>query len=277
LRDDIDVSATLDGAHRFLAQTIAPELERQRANIEQFAKTARSLREGLRNRFEEARSRIEPLVAAAEAGLTNADDRLRQTAQSFDAWGDESVSRIVPAKETTAALHGDVGRGFELIAQKFAGGAESAVSSAQTLERLFDALKAALSGAMNQVEAGASGFEGGLDTVQQDATSSLQEAHDKLTSFAEKCVQALDEVVANVRDLSATTEGGVERMLDETQSAVEQLRSDVEATLEQVSEAADQLNQLFGGGSEAILGQIRELLQMVEKIRPLLDAVEQWT
>lgn len=277
MAEETDVAATIDGAHKLFAQTLAPELERQRAKVEAFAQAARALREGLRSRFEDAHSRIEPLFDAAETGLDHVDGRLQQTAHFLDSWGDQSVSQIGPVKGMTAALRGDVHQRFELISKELTTGAQSAVSGAEAIETLLEALKAALAEAMDQVSAGVERLEGGLDTVQQEASARLHEAQGKLSAFTDQCVEQLDEVLANARDRSQATESDVQAMLDEAQSAVEQLRSEVEEVLGRVNEAADKVNQLFGDGSESILGQVKELLTIVEKIRPLLDAVEQWT
>ena len=277
MSEDADIGATIDGTHRLLAQSLAPELERQRAMVEEFAEDARALREGLRGRFERARSRVEPLFDAAETGLVNVDRRLEQAAHFLDAWGDQRLSQIGSTKDATVGLRNDVHQRFVAIGDDLTAGGEAAAAGAEAAEKLLETLRAALAEAIESVGAVVAELEGGLDAGQQEASARLQDAQTKLTAFTDQCARTLDDLIANAHDRSQSTEADVERMLDDSQSAVEQLRSDAEDILGRVNGAAEKVNQLFGDGSQSILGQVKELMAIVEKIRPLLDAVEQWT
>jgi chromosome segregation ATPase len=272
-----DVAATIDGLNRLLSDRLAPELARQEAAIEHFLDEAR-----------QARERVHAVVAQAETELTAPFDAADQVMDEFEALLDLLGTALDPAETANTALFdseiGDVGSRLDDAKQRFLaveqvlcegrGNSEAAATTADgEIEQLIGAIEAACDQLAQAAEQAGEHLDGARDRIDR-AVTTLDTALGEMQEAVNKGLEALEKHVDDEAKYVAAT---VTDMLDTAREAIGDFCGTSDEVLGDLSGAADKLSELFGGEAKEILDKVKELLAVIEKIRPLLEAVEQWT
>lgn len=272
-----DVAATIDGLNRLLSDSLAPELARQEAAIEHFLDEARR-----------ARERIHVVLVQVEIELTTQFDTADQALDEFDGLIDQLVTALEPAETANTALFeseiGDAGGRLEDAKQRFLaveqalgegrGTSETAATLADVeVERLIGAIEAAC----DQLAQGAEQASDRLDNARSQIEHAVITLDTALGEMQEAVARGLDALEKNIDDETKEVVGTVTDMLDSAREAISDFCGNSDEVLGDLSGAADKLSELFGGEAKEILDKVKELLKVIEQIRPLLEAVEQWT
>lgn len=272
-----DLSATIDGLNRVLSESLAPELARQETAIERFLDEAR-----------QARERIHSVLVKTESEIAAQFDSADHALEEFDSVLDQLATALEPSEIANADLFekeisdaggrlGEAKRRFLAVEQALGEGREESEAAASTAHGEVEQLIGMIEAACDQLSQGAEQAGDRLDGARgqiEQAVTALDAALGEMQDAVARSLEALEK---NVDDETKEVAGTVTEMLDSAREAISDFCATSSEVMADLSAAADSLSTLFGTEAKAILDKVKELLKVIEQIRPLLEAVEQWT
>lgn len=277
MNEAIDVAATIDGLNRLLSDSLAPELQRQEVAIGQFLDEAR-----------QARLRIHSVLEKTESELTAQFDTADHALEEFDSVLDQLATALEPLEIANADLFekeiGDAGgqldeakRRFLAVEQALGEGREESEAAASTADVEVKQLIGMIEAACDQLSQGAEQAGERLDGARGQIEQAVTTLDIALGEMQEAVARGLEALEKNVDDETMEVAGSVTEMLDSAREAISDFCTTSSEVMGDLSAAADSLSMLFGTEAKGILDKVKELLKVIEQIRPLLEAVEQWT
>lgn len=278
MSEPAEISATIEGFNRLLSDNLGPELQRQEMAIEEFLREARQVRERLH-------ATMEHVDAELTAPFDVADENLNQIEALLD-------SLVIPALEQatspTAALFqtesGKASKGVNDVRHNF-GEIQQALSQAHKSSK--DATAEAERGIgeiVRQLEI----TWRALDQAVQVAVSLLNEAGerigteetrlgDSLGVLQQLVEQRLDVLQSHANESMQHADAGITKMSHDASRAIDDFCGSAGEVLDSLSATAEKVSELFDGEASELLDKVQDLQQVIEQIRPLLEAVKQWT
>jgi hypothetical protein len=277
MSETFDASATIDSLNRLLSDSLAPELQRQEVAIGHFLDEAR-----------QARDRIHAVMVQAESELIAQFDTADGALQEFDSVLDQLATALEPSEIANADLFekeiSDAGGRLEEAKQRFLAveqtlgerreESEAAASTAHgEVEQLIGMIGAACDQLSQGAEQAGDRLDGARGQIEQ-AVTALDTALGEMQDAVARSLEALEK---NVDDETKEITGTVTEMLDSARETISDFCATSSDVMGDLSAAADSLSMLFGTEAKGLLDKVKELLKVIEQIRPLLEAVEQWT
>jgi len=151
---------------------------------------------------------------------------------------------------------------------------EAIRASSESIENAAEQLRSMFESAMSAMEEQKTAILGAFDELKTAAEEKLEELASQFDEGVEQTQQQISEVLEQV-DLRATT--CVDQLAEQlSHGAIQGITGSVEeaiAALTSASELTDGVCGEFGGSLEDVTGNIREICEIIEKIKPVLDAV----